>query len=157
MVYNILKDADLANDVFQETFIKVVDKLKTGKYNEQGKFMPWVMRIAHNLSIDFLRKRKKSMLKETCYGDFSIMDVIQEQSMNREEQLIDDQKKSEVNAILSTLPSDQREIVYMRHYRGLSFKEIAEEKEISINTALGRMRYALINLRKVAQQSSFEF
>jgi len=155
-IYNIIRDAEMANDVFQETFIKAIDRLKAGKYNEEGKFGPWVMRIAHNLSIDYIRKRKKSKLKETSYNDFNLFDFIAEPSPSREEQLIDGQLKFKLNTLLNALPKDQKEIIHMRHYRDLSFKEIAEEKNISINTALGRMRYALINIRKMIEEQKVE-
>ena len=153
-IYNIIKDADMANDVFQETFIKVIDRIKMNKYNEEGKFAPWVMRIAHNLSIDYIRKRKKSKLKETVFNDFDMMELIAEPTPSREDRMIEKQTNSKINQLLSQLPKDQKDIIYSRMYRGLSFKEIAEEKNISINTALGRMRYALINMRKMIEKQN---
>jgi RNA polymerase sigma factor (sigma-70 family) len=156
-IYNIVKNADLADDVFQETFIKAIDYLKTGKYNEEGKFSPWVMRIAHNLSIDYIRKRKKSMIQETVFQDFDLMNLLSVSTPSREDQIIEDQMRSKLNQLMGQLPDDQKDIVYLRHYAGLSFKEIAEEKNISINTALGRMRYALINLRKLIKDQELVF
>lgn len=151
-IYSKLSDRDVADDVFQDTFIKVIITLKTKLYNEEGKFLPWVMRIAHNLIIDYYRKNKKMpMLRET--EEFSIFSLISDKAMNIEQTLILFQVESDVQKIIEELPSDQKEVVMMRIYQDLSFKEISELTGVSINTALGRMRYALQNLRKVIEKN----
>jgi RNA polymerase sigma-70 factor (ECF subfamily) len=147
----MVKNRDLAEDLFQETFIKVVNTLKRGKYNHEGKFLPWVKRIAHNLAIDHFRKLKKR--KEIYNRDeYDIMSNIREDSLNIEEVLVKDQILGSVKIIVDELPDEQREVIKMRIYMGLSFKEISEETGVSINTSLGRMRYALINLRKLIEE-----
>ncbi|KAA3648989.1 MAG: RNA polymerase subunit sigma-24 [Bacteroidetes bacterium] len=143
-----VRDKELANDVFQETFMKVIRTLKKGKYNDEGKFLPWVNRIAHNLIIDHFRKNQK--MPTTSGGDnFDIFDIIEDKSANVEEDTIKDQLLSDVKKLVYKLPQDQKEVLMMRMYFDMSFKEIAERTNVSINTALGRMRYALINLRKM--------
>lgn len=150
-IYMLIKDQQLAEDIFQDTFIKVINTLKRRSYNEEGKFLPWVMRIAHNLVVDNFRKSKRM---PTVDGgeDFDIFDTIKEQEPNIEEQLVTDQVQGDVRELVELLPPEQKEVLKMRHYYGLSFKEIAEETNVSINTALGRMRYALINLRKIIEK-----
>jgi len=151
----IVRDSELANDLFQDTFIKVVDTLKKGKYNEEGKFLPWVMRIAHNLSIDHFRRGKKMrMLRAT--EQFDVFDTIQTDELHAEDRIIRDQIHQDVRDLLETLPEEQRAVVHMRIERELSFQEIADETGVSINTALGRMRYALINLRRAMDESGIE-
>ena len=145
-----IKNYNLAHDVFQDTFIKVINSLKRGKYNEEGKFVPWVMRIAHNLVIDHFRMQKKTR-SITPTKDFDIFDVISDNDKNAEENMIDNQISSDVRKLIEKLPKDQKEVLKMRYYRDLSFKEIAEITDVSINTALGRMRYAIINLRKLVE------
>ena len=145
-----IKNYNLAHDVFQDTFIKVINSLKRGKYNEEGKFVPWVMRIAHNLVIDHFRMQKKTR-SITPTKDFDIFDVISDNDKNAEENMIDNQISSDVRKLIEKLPEDQKEVLKMRYYRDLSFKEIAEITDVSINTALGRMRYAIINLRKLVE------
>jgi len=148
-----VKDRDLAEDIFQDAFIKVVNTLKAGKYNEEGKFLPWVMRIAHNLCIDHFRRAKKMpYLRET--EEFSPFDVLNNEEMNAEDDIILSQIHQDVRHLVEMLPEEQREVVMMRHYKGMSFKDIAETSNVSINTALGRMRYALINMRKMANQKN---
>ena len=142
------KDKYLAEDLFQDTFIKVIDKLKQGKYKEEGKFKPWVMRIAYNICIDNYRKTKRRP-RVVNSENFDIFDIVPMQEDSPEDRLIENQSKSKVRKLLDELPEEQREVVLLRHYYDFSFKEIAELCNISINTALGRMRYALINLRKV--------
>lgn len=150
-----LKNYNLAHDVFQDTFIKVINSLKRGKYNEEGKFVPWVMRIAHNLVIDHFRRQKKTRsIAPTKY--FDIFDVISTDEKNAEEILIDEQITSDVRKLIQELPFDQKEVLMMRYYRDLSFKEIAEITDVSINTALGRMRYAVINLRKLVEKHNIQ-
>lgn len=147
-LYLMVKDRDLAEDLFQETFIKVVNTLKLGKYNHEGKFLPWVKRIAHNLAIDHFRKLKK--LNEVHNRDeYDLIGNIPEESMNIEDSLVNAQILGSLKGLVDELPEEQKEVIKMRIYMGLSFKEIADETNVSINTSLGRMRYALINLRKL--------
>ncbi|MGX1023534.1 RNA polymerase sigma factor [Flavobacterium sp. CS20] len=146
-----IQDRNLAEDVFQDTFIKVINTLKRGKYNEEGKFLPWVMRIAHNLVIDHFRKSNR-MPKFDTKTDFDIFSVIKDEDLNVESNLIKDQIENDVKSLLKELPDDQREVLEMRIYNEYSFKEIAYKTDVSINTALGRMRYALINLRKIIEE-----
>lgn len=147
----LVKDKELAEDIFQETFIKVINTLRSGNYHEEGKFLPWVVRIGHNLVIDYFRKQKRMpMVRDT--DDFSIMDSLKLTDDNVEDKLIITQIHQEVRQLIEYLPLDQREVVIMRHYANMSFKDIAETTNVSINTSLGRMRYALINLRKLIQE-----
>ncbi|MFA9392569.1 MAG: RNA polymerase sigma factor [Prolixibacteraceae bacterium] len=144
-----VKNHHLAEDIFQDTFIKVVRSLNLGKYTDNGKFVSWVMRIAHNLIIDHYR-REKNM--RTFSNDGSIVDLFNSAKFSDEtieEMLINEQILNDVRDLVEELPDDQKQVVVMRHYLGLSFKEIADQTDVSINTALGRMRYALINLRKI--------
>lgn len=151
-IYSKLSDRDVADDVFQDTFIKVIKTLKSNSYNEEGKFLPWVMRIAHNLIIDHFRKNKKMpMLRET--DEFSIFSIIKDETKNVEGQLITEVIENDLRRIIDELPADQKEVLVMRIYQDLSFNEIAEITGVSINTALGRMRYALMNLRKVIDKN----
>ena len=147
-IYSKVLDRDITEDIFQDTFIKVIKTLKRGSYSEEGKFLPWVMRIAHNLIIDHFRKNKR-MPKFEGSDDFNIFSVIKDDKLNAEKQLIKDQIDSDLTVLIDELPDDQREVLMMRIYKDMSFKEISEQTGVSINTALGRMRYALINLRKV--------
>lgn len=147
----IVKNQELAEDIFQETFIKVIRSLKRGKYTENGKFVSWVLRISHNLIIDHFRKEK---LKGTISSDNAGVDIFNSQKFSEEtieDQMVTSQILSEVKELINELPEDQQQVIYMRHYMGLSFKEIAEQTDVSINTALGRMRYALINMRKLIE------
>ena len=149
-----IKNQQLAEDLFQETFIKVIQSLKAGKYRDNGKFLSWVIRIAHNLIIDHFRKEKQM---NAISNDDSEVDLFNSKKLsdsNIEELIIDSQIKSEIRILINELPDDQREVVLLRHYGGLSFKEIADQTDVSINTALGRMRYALINLRKLIQEKN---
>ena len=147
-IYSKLSDRDTADDIFQDTFIKVIKTLKSNSYNEEGKFLPWVMRISHNLIIDYYRKNKKMpMFRET--EDFSIFSIMSDNVPNIESQLITSQVESDIRKLIEELPEDQKEVLVMRMYQDLSFKEISELTGVSINTALGRMRYAIMNLRKV--------
>lgn len=147
-IYSKVGDRDLADDIFQDTFIKVIRTLKSNAYNEEGKFLPWVMRIAHNLIVDHFRHNKKMPLyRET--EEFSIFSVMTDDSLTIENKLISDQVTKDLRQIVEELPDDQKEVLMMRLYQDMSFKEISEATGVSINTALGRMRYAVINLRKV--------
>ena len=147
-IYSKVYDKDVAEDIFQDTFIKVIRTLKRGKYNEEGKFLPWVMRISHNLVIDFFRKNNR-MPKFDNAGEFSIFSVLSDSSLNAEKQIIKNQVENDVRRLVDELPEDQKEVLLMRIYNDMSFKEISDRTGVSINTALGRMRYALINLRKI--------
>lgn len=147
-IYSKVYDRDVAEDIFQDTFIKVIRTLKRGAYNEEGKFLPWVMRISHNLVIDFFRKNNR-MPKFDNTGEFSIFSVLSDTSLNAEKAIIKEQVEQDVRRLVDELPNDQREVLLMRIYNDMSFKEISERTNVSINTALGRMRYALINLRKI--------
>jgi len=151
-----VKDKALAQDIFQDTFFKVINTLKKGQYNEEGKFLPWVMRIAHNLMIDTFRHEKRM---PTISGgtnsegeDFDIFSVISSDERNIEQTLLQSQVRKDIRKLIEQLPADQREVLMMRHYYDMSFKEISEKTNVSINTALGRMRYALINLRKMIEE-----
>ena len=151
-IYSKVQDREITEDVFQDTFIKVIRTLKLGNYKEQGKFIPWVMRISHNLIIDHFRKSNRMRsFKNTA--DFDIFSVISDGSLNAEKQLIKDQVLSDVKELIEELPSEQKEVLVMRIYKDMSFKEISENTGVSINTALGRMRYALINLRKIIEEN----
>ncbi|WP_457617381.1 RNA polymerase sigma factor [Lutibacter sp.] len=144
-------DKDIAEDIFQDTFIKVIRTLKRGNYNEEGKFLPWVMRIAHNLIIDHFRRNKRiPVFKNT--DEFDIFSVISDDRLNIENQIIKSQILEDVRELIEELPNDQKEVLLMRMYKDMSFKEIAENTDVSINTALGRMRYALINMRKLIEK-----
>ncbi|MEZ4797768.1 MAG: sigma-70 family RNA polymerase sigma factor [Flavobacteriaceae bacterium] len=147
-IYSKVFDRDITEDIFQDTFIKVIRTLKLGKYNEEGKFLPWVMRISHNLVIDHFRKNNR-MPKFDNSSDFDIFSVLSDSSLNAERSIIKSQVEDDVRRLIEELPEDQKEVLIMRMYNDLSFKEISDKTGVSINTALGRMRYALINLRKV--------
>lgn len=147
-----LRDRVLAEDVFQETFVKIINTLKLGSYNEEGKFLPWAMRIAHNLVIDHFRKASKvRMISESSSSreDFNIFDVLSLTDKNIEQKITYDELEKQMVDLIEFLPATQKEILKMRIFQDMSFKDIAESEDISINTALGRMRYALINLRKL--------
>lgn len=151
-IYSKVTDRDIADDIFQDTFIKVIKTLKLNAYNEEGKFLPWVMRISHNLIVDHFRKNKKMpMYRET--EEFSIFSIMSDNSPNVENRIITDQVESDLKRLIEELPDDQKEVLQMRIYQDLSFKEIADLTGVSINTALGRMRYALMNLRKVIEKN----
>lgn len=147
-IYSKVFDRDIAEDIFQDTFIKVIKTLKRKAYNEEGKFLPWVMRISHNLVIDYFRKSNR-MPKFDNNGDFSIFSVLSDTDLNAERRIIKEQVESDVRRLVEELPDDQKEVLLMRIYGDMSFKEISDKTGVSINTALGRMRYALINLRKI--------
>ena len=148
----IVKDQHIADDIFQETFIKVIKSLRQGRYNDEGRFVSWVMRIAHNLIIDYFRKQKNLKTFSNDGSDVNVFNNAQYADKPVEDNLINCQIESDVRMLIETLPEEQKEVIMLRHYAGLSFKEIAEQTNVSINTALGRMRYALINLRKVIEE-----
>jgi len=153
-----VRNQALAEDIFQDAFFKVITSLKKGKYNEEGKFLPWVMRISHNLVIDHFRKQKRIPVvgKSKMFEDFDIFDVIDNKESTKEQDLIVDEQTQLLKNLIQTLPKNQRDVLIMRHYEDLSFKEIAEKTGVSINTALGRMRYALINVRKQMEEHNLD-
>ena len=147
----VVKNKQHADDIFQDTFIKVINTLKSGTYKEEGKFIQWVMRIAHNLVIDHFRKSKRIPLVESVNGEVSILDNLSIFDDSIEDKIINEQIHNDVRSLIEYLPAEQREVLLMRHYADMSFKDIAEQTDVSINTALGRMRYALINMRKMIE------
>ncbi len=147
----VVKDTPLSEDIFQDTFVKVVNTLRMGTYKEEGKFLQWVMRIAHNLIIDHFRKSKRIPIVENS-DDYDIFDSLKILDHSIEEKMVHEQIHSDVRSLIEYLPAEQKEVLIMRHYYDMSFKDIAESTNVSINTALGRMRYALINLRKLIEE-----
>lgn len=151
-IYMKLRNQELANDVFQETFVKIINTLKAGSYNEEGKFLPWAMRIAHNLVIDHFRRTSKvRMISESSSSkdDYNIFSTLSQEDKNIQESMSYDELEKQMVDLIEHLPESQKDILKMRIFQDMSFKDIAESEDISINTALGRMRYALINLRKM--------
>ncbi len=153
-IFMLVKDKQLADDIFQETFIKVINTLNSGRYNDEGKFIQWAMRIAHNLVIDHFRKSKKVSFVENRYEESDVFENLYVADKSIEDVMVTNQIFSDVKKLMDSLPDDQREVLYLRCYAGLSFKDIAEQTEVSINTALGRMRYALINIRKMIEEKN---
>lgn len=147
-IYSKVQDREVTEDIFQDTFIKVIKTLKRGKYNEEGKFLPWVMRISHNLIIDYYRKSQR-LPKFEVSNDYNLFSLMSDDNLNAERQLIKEQIDYDLKVIIKELPVEQLEVLEMRIFKDMSFKEISENTGVSINTALGRMRYALINLRKL--------
>ena len=150
-IYSKVFDRDIAEDIFQDTFIKVIKTLRKGTYQEEGKFLPWVMRISHNLVIDHFRKSNRIPIFESK-DEFDIFQIIGDDAPNIESNMIDRQLVEDLQKLIIELPDDQREVLTMRLYKDMSFKEIAETTGVSINTALGRMRYAVINIRKLIEE-----
>ncbi|PRY95976.1 RNA polymerase sigma-70 factor (ECF subfamily) [Marinilabilia salmonicolor] len=153
-IFLMVRQRDLAEDIFQDVFVKVIHSLKSGKYAENGRFTSWVMRIAHNLIIDHFRKQKNQQMVSNDQHSFDLFNNARFSDQTIEDQMVHDQLISEVAALVEMLPESQKEVIRLRHYFGLSFKEIAEETNVSINTALGRMRYALINMRKMMEEKN---
>lgn len=155
-VFSKVYNHDVTDDIFQETFIKVITTIKEGKYNEEGKFLPWVMRISYNLTIDYFRSQKKQKTVSENVGgeEYSLFDFVHFTEENAEMDWIKSQIHDDVRKLIKFLPDDQRTVLELRIFKGLSFKEIAEDTDVSINTALGRMRYALINLRKIIEENN---
>ncbi|MFZ5940652.1 MAG: RNA polymerase sigma factor [Bacteroidota bacterium] len=151
-IFLTVKNQALAEDLFQETFIKVIQSLRDGKYRDNGRFLSWVIRISHNLIIDHFRKEKQMNAVSNDDKEIDLFNSRKLSDLNVEEILIRNQIRSDLRKLIYSLPEDQREVVLLRHFGGLSFKEIAEQTDVSINTALGRMRYALINLRKMIKE-----
>jgi len=152
-IFTMVKCHQTTDDIFQDTFIKVIHTLKTGNYNEEGKFIHWVTRIAHNLIIDHFRRNKKMPI-QSQQNDQDPFEKINLQAPSIEDQIIEKQIYQDIRLLVEELPEDQKEVLKMRHYKGMSFKDIAEQTDVSINTALGRMRYAIINLRKYASEKN---
>ncbi|MBL7473450.1 RNA polymerase sigma factor [Robertkochia sediminum] len=152
-IYSKVYDRDVTEDIFQDTFIKVIKTLKRGKYNEEGKFLPWVIRIAQNLVIDHFRRNSR-MPKFEGNDEFNILTVLGDPGLNAEKQIIKEQVETDLKSLVAELPQDQQEVLIMRLYKDMSFKEIAAVTGVSINTALGRMRYAIINLRKLVKKNN---
>ena len=150
-IYLFVKDASLAEDIFQEVFIKIIDTLRKGKYNHEGKFLQWAMRISYNMCVDYFRRSKRRP-KVSPTETFDIFDVLQVSDENAEQRIIRSQTHDKVRRLIDMLPPEQREVVILRHYADMSFKEIAKLTRVSINTALGRMRYALINIRRMIEE-----
>ena len=148
-IYLFVKDTEKANDIFQDVFIKIVDTLRKGKYNHEGKFLQWAMRISYNMCVDNFRRNKRRT-KVSATETFDIFDVLESKDENMETTMIKSQMHKKVRKLVDQLPPEQKEVVILRHYADMSFKEISQLTRVSINTALGRMRYALINMRKMA-------
>ena len=146
-----VKNRDLAEDIFQDTFVKVINSLQKGRYNEEGKFLPWMMRIAHNLIIDYFRKSNK-MKNIRSTDDFNIFDILNDGARSQEEDMIRKRIHVDLKLLIDLLPLEQKDVIKLRYFEDKSFKEIASLTNVSINTALGRMRYALINLRSLSQE-----
>ena len=152
-IYLFVKDREMAEDLFQEVFIKIIDTLRRGSYNHEGKFSQWATRIAYNMCVDQFRRGKKRT-KVNSTDDFNIFDVLELPDDNRMDEMIKSETHLKIRELVDSLPQEQREVVVLRHYADMSFKEIAALTQVSINTALGRMRYALINIRKMMEESS---
>ena len=150
-IYLFVKDQSLAEDIFQEVFIKIIDTLRKGKYNHEGKFVQWAMRISYNMCVDYFRRTKRRP-KVAPTETFDIFDVLPVVEDNAEQTIIKSQTHNKIRKLVDMLPPEQREVVILRHYADMSFKEIAQLTRVSINTALGRMRYALINIRKMVEE-----
>ncbi|MFM1879753.1 MAG: hypothetical protein RLZZ241_2619 [Bacteroidota bacterium] len=150
-IYSKVSNRDVTEDLFQDTFVKVIRTLKMGRYNEEGKFYPWISRIAHNIIVDYFRKSGR-MPSYDLAEEHEVFEGLQENTLNAEKRIIQDQIDTDVRCLMRQLPEDQQMVLYLRMYREMSFKEISEATGVSINTALGRMRYALINLRKLIDQ-----
>lgn len=153
-IYLFVKDRDQADDIFQDVFIKIIDTLRKGKYNHEGKFVQWAMRISYNMCVDNFRKSKRNT-KISQTESFDIFNVLESGEDNMEQTLIKSQMHDKVRKLVDRLPPEQREVVILRHYADMSFKEISQLTRVSINTALGRMRYALINMRKMAEEPEY--
>jgi len=149
-IYLFVKDRDLAQDIFQDVFIKIINTLRKGRYNHEGKFVQWAMRISYNMCVDNFRKSKRRT-KVSATETFDIFDVLENKDDNMETTMIKTQAHNKIKELVDQLPPEQKEVVVLRHYADMSFKEISQLTKVSINTALGRMRYALINMRKMVE------
>ena len=152
-ILSIVKDEDLANDLFQETFVKTIMNIKEGRYTENGKFAAWITRVAHNIIIDHYRQQKTAKVQSTDNTDLNILNRKELCEDTIEDEMISLQIRADIRRLIRALPKTQREVLLMRYYKNLSFKEISELTKVSINTALGRMRYALINMRRIAEEN----
>lgn len=150
----MVKDNDVADDIFQETFIKAVRVIDEGRYTDNGKFLSWILRIAHNQVIDYFRSRKQQKLVNEADAGYNVLGTLRFAEQTVEDEMVAAQISNDVRHLVEMLPDEQREVVMLRYFSGLSFKEIAEQTDVSINTALGRMRYALINLRKMIKEKN---
>lgn len=153
-IFHSVKDADLANDIFQETFIKAITTISQGRYVENGKFSAWISRIAHNLIIDFFRQEKSENLQSCDIDDVDILNRKELSEETIEDSIITHQIHADIRRIVKALPESQQEVLVMRYYKNMSFKEIADATNVSINTALGRMRYAILNMRRIAEENN---
>ena len=151
-IYHTVKNEDLANDLFQDTFVKAITTIKQGRYVENGHFAAWVTRIAHNLIIDYFRQVKNENLQSTDDTDINILNRKELSDITIEDTMVNNQIQSDVRRLIRSLPANQREVLVLRYYKNLSFKEIADITGVSINTALGRMRYAILNMRRIAEE-----
>lgn len=155
-ILRIVKDADVADDVFQETFVKVITTIKQGRYTADGKFGSWIMRIAHNVVIDHFRQEKAEASVSTDEGDYDLLNRRDLADVTIEDIMVDNAIRADIRHLIKALPAEQKQVLVMRYYNNLSFKEIAERTNVSINTALGRMRYAILNLRRMAAENKIE-
>ena len=153
-IYVIVKNHELADDIFQDTFIKVLDKLKTENYSDEGKFLPWVLRIAHNLCMDHFRRTQKEKIVANDNPEYDILDNISIEESSKEDQILAGESQIDIAKFLELLPDEQREVIILRHYYDYSFKDIAEITNSNLNTTLGRMRYALMNMKKLIEKAS---
>ena len=156
-IFSKVKDAELADDVFQDTFVKVIKNLRLGKYKDEGRFLSWVMRIAHNIIMDHFRKINRLPKHESTYEDLDVLDRLVEQSSSIEDLMIETQIHADLSLLIDELPQTQKEVLRMRLFQEMSFKDIGEQTGVSINTALGRMRYAVLNLRKLIEERNLIF
>ena len=156
-IFSKVKDAELADDVFQDTFVKVIKNLRLGKYKDEGRFLSWVMRIAHNIIMDHFRKINRLPKHESKHEDLDVLDRLIEQSSSIEDLMIETQIHADLSILIDELPQTQKEVLRMRLFQEMSFKEIGEQTGVSINTALGRMRYAILNLRKLIEERNLIF
>ena len=156
-IFSKVKDAELADDVFQDTFVKVIKNLRLGKYKDEGRFLSWVMRIAHNIIMDHFRKINRLPKHESKHEDLDVLDRLIEQSSSIEDLMIETQIHADLSILINELPQTQKEVLRMRLFKGMSFKDIGEQTGVSINTALGRMRYAILNLRKLIEERNLIF
>lgn len=156
-IFSKVKDAELADDVFQDTFVKVIKNLRLGKYKDEGRFLSWVMRIAHNIIMDHFRKINRLPKHESKHEDLDVLDRLVEQSSSIEDLMIETQIHADLSILIDELPQTQKEVLRMRLFQEMSFKDIGEQTGVSINTALGRMRYAILNLRKLIEERNLIF
>ena len=156
-IFSKVQDAELADDVFQDTFVKVVKNIRLGRYKDEGRFLSWMIRIAHNIIMDHYRKINRLPKHESKYHDFDVLDRLVEKSSSIESMMIESQIHADLSVLIDELPHTQKEVLHMRLFQEMSFKDIAELTDVSINTALGRMRYAIINLRKIIKERNLIF